>query len=334
MVVDDGGNRQPFAAGAAPGGAAADDAVDWEVLLAAAEPISPELNEAGELLPPKLPPVTQLVRLAEIARKYAIYHADLRCVAHEAEILPRLYKALNRLTSYYQQQIEEIYDTHDPKGNPSAHPGNRFAAQGCRGDRESPAACAGGAGRLRRAGGAVGGRRDRIERRRAHGNGARRTDRFDGSLRGPHCHACGRAIVAVALDRNGHLTCDECIRQCAACQAIVCAACGVNPCPVCGKENCDECGRSCWACGAHTCANHLAACPVCGDAVCLACQGECAVCGTRQCRSHLRADHVPAADGSVSLICNSSALRCPGCRQYTARFGHCTPAASASASTA
>ncbi len=53
----------------------------------------------------KLPPVTHLVRLAEQARKYATWHADLRCVQHEKEILPRLYKIANRLTGYYEQHL-------------------------------------------------------------------------------------------------------------------------------------------------------------------------------------------------------------------------------------
>ena len=188
--------------------------------------------------------MTQLVRLAETARKYAIYHADLRCVAHEAEILPRLYKTLNRLTSYYQQQIEEIYDTHDPEGDRRRvleTDLQRKVAEEIENHRlrvqvelvgyavlEVPLAVAeivlSDGGRTATV---------RVEQ-----------NRFDGSLRGAHCHACGRATVAVALDRNGHITCDDCIRQCATCQAIVCAACGVAPCPVCGKENCDECGWS------------------------------------------------------------------------------------------
>jgi hypothetical protein len=331
VLVDDGGTRRPLAAGTAPG-IVTDDAVDWEALQQAAEPVSPELNEAGELLPPRLPPVAQLVRLAETARKYAIYHADLRCVAHEAEIMPRLYKTLNRLTGYYQQQIEEIYDTHDPEGDRRRvleSDLQRKIAEEIENHRlrvqvelvgyavlEVPLATAeivlsnGGPARAHSAGRTV---TVRVEQ-----------NRFDGSVRGPHCHACGRPTVAVALDRNGHITCDDCIRQCATCQAIVCAACGTAPCPVCGKENCAACGVLCWVCGERGCAEHVAVCPVCGDAACLACQGECAVCGTRQCRSHLRADHVPAADGSVSLICNSCAIRCPGCRQYTVQVGYCS----------
>ena len=64
--------------------------------------------------------MTKLTRLAELARKYAIYHADLQCNTHEAEILPRLHKALARLTTYYEQQIAEVYDSHDPAGTKRA----------------------------------------------------------------------------------------------------------------------------------------------------------------------------------------------------------------------
>ena len=95
---------------------AAADALDLAQMMQDAEPIAPEHNADGEVLPPKLPPMTQLVRLAERARNFAVYHADVRCVTHEAEILPRLYKVLNRLTTYYQQQIDEVRDSSDPDG--------------------------------------------------------------------------------------------------------------------------------------------------------------------------------------------------------------------------
>ena len=32
------------------------------------------------------------------------------------QILPRLYQVLNRITTYYGQQIEEVYESHDPTG--------------------------------------------------------------------------------------------------------------------------------------------------------------------------------------------------------------------------
>ena len=91
-------------------------AISLETLLADAESVAIEHDETGKLISPKLPPMTRLREYAEIARKYAIYHADLRCITLEAEVLPRLHKTLSRLKIYYDQQIEEVYDSHDLDG--------------------------------------------------------------------------------------------------------------------------------------------------------------------------------------------------------------------------
>lgn len=319
VVLDDQAQRVPLADEAPNDPCALDLAALW----ADAQPLPPELDEEGNTLPPKLPPMTQLVRLAESARKYAIYHADLRCVTHEAEILPRLYQVLNRLTTYYGQQIEEVYDSHDLDGE------KRRALEL---DLERKIA-------------------EEVENHRLRvqitlysyaivqtpyavaditlSDGRRQTqlqvtrNRYTGALQPPLCHACDQSLTAVALDRNGHLCCDACIRQCDSCREIVCADCGVEPCPVCQKQNCERCGQVCWACGGRACAEHVARCAVCGDAVCLACQAECSVCGTRQCRSHLRADAVADAHGHHPWVCADCAVRCSGCNQYSAQLGAC-----------
>ena len=117
VAVDEDGRRVPLAGEPGAGRSRTRRAaLDLAQLLADGEPPALERNEEGYVLPPKLPPLTHLTRLADTARRYAIYHADLRCVTHEAEILPRLHKSLNRLIGYYQQQIEEVYDSHDPDG--------------------------------------------------------------------------------------------------------------------------------------------------------------------------------------------------------------------------
>jgi hypothetical protein len=320
VVLDESGTRLPQ-----PGDDRGEaEIVDLAQLLSDAEPVPLEQNEEGHLIPPRLPPMTQLVRLAETARKYAIYHADLRCVTHEAEILPRLYKALNRLTTYYQQQAEEIYDAHDPTGE---------KRQALEIDLQRKIAEEVENHRLRvdlnltsyavihvPVGTAEitlsDGKQESVVRVRRN--------RYNGALRRPACHACGEETTAIAIDRNGHITCDTCLEQCATCQELLCARCGVAPCPVCGKGNCDTCGQLCWACGERACAEHSSQCPICGDEVCHACQAECAHCGVRQCRSHLRADHVAAERGTTELICTTCATRCPGCQQYSAHNATCS----------
>ena len=271
----------------------------------------------------KLPPMTHLVRTAEAARKYAVYHADLQCANHEAQILPRLYRALNRITTYYGQQIEEVYETHDRDGEKRRaleQDMERKIAEEVENHRlrvgvelfsyavfQIPVAVA----ELTLSDGK---REAKVQVTR---------DRYTGAIEQPHCHACDEETGAVALDRSGHITCDNCIEQCAACQEIVCAACGVQACPVCGRQNCAACGVECWACGERTCPDHIDACPVCGDGVCFACQAECSHCGVRQCRSHLLADAVVRDDGGYDLVCDACAVRCPGCRQFSARVGVC-----------
>lgn len=270
----------------------------------------------------KLPPMTQLTRLAEQARKYAIYHADLRCVDHEADILPRLHKVLSRLTGYYNQQIEEVYDTHDPDGS------KRRTLEL---DLERKIAEEVENHRLRIGVSLFSYAVFDVPAARAAitlSDGTSTVDvevsrnLYTGKLRHPICRGCGEHKPIAALDRNGHLTCDECIVQCASCTEIFCIACGVAACPVCGCENCDACSTECWACGERACSEHLDRCPVCADPVCFACQTECAVCGTRQCRSHLRADAAADSQEPV-LICRECAVHCPGCNQYSARLGTC-----------
>ena len=320
VVLDEQGQRVPLLGESNANG----EGLDIDALWQDAQPFVQEKDEEGNLLPPKLPPMTHLVRLAENARKYAIYHGDLRCVTHEAEILPRLYQVLNRLTTYYGQQIEEVYESHDPTGE------KRRALEM---DLERKIA-------------------EEIENHRLRvqvnlysyavihtpvgvaeinlSDGKRQAtvqvtrNRYTGVIQRPACHACERESDTLALDRNGHICCDACICQCGTCQDILCAECGVVNCPVCDKANCESCGQSCWACGERACAEHIARCPVCGDSVCLACQVACAECGTRQCRSHLRADAVARADGSHPLICADCAIRCPGCQQYSAQFSVCS----------
>ena len=272
----------------------------------------------------RLPPMTQLTWLAETARKYAIYHADVQCLAHEAEILPRLHKVLDRLTSYYGQQMDEIAPGHDPDGEKR----RRLDADLQRKIDEE------------------------IETHRLRVNvqlfgygvlltpyaiaeitlndgkqvATARVARncYSGAIEQPACHACGEQTRQLVLDRNGHITCDNCLLQCSSCMDILCAACGVAPCPVCGKSNCDQCGQLCWACGERACADHASVCPICGDTVCHACQAQCAQCGARQCRAHLRVDHVLSSDGESVLICPVCAVRCPGCQQYSSQVEVCT----------
>jgi hypothetical protein len=318
VVLDENGNLLPQ-----PMPDEADAVLALDQLYADAEPVPPETGEDGQPRPASLPPMTHLVRLAEAARKYAIYHADVRCLAHEAEILPRLYKVLNRLTGYYQQQMEETYDAHDTTGE---------KRQALEEDLR------------RKIAEEVENHRLRVEVKLISyaliqtpvatadltlSDGQReipvqiRLDRYVGTLQRPTCHACQRETATLAVDRHGHITCDDCLHQCATCQEIVCERCGVAPCPVCAQENCDSCGRLCWACGERACQAHASECPVCGDEVCYSCQAECAHCGVRQCRSHLRADNVAAARGVEALICTTCAVRCPGCQQYSAQIETC-----------
>lgn len=304
--------------------AGAGAALDLEQILTDAEPIPIERNEAGEILPPKLPALTHLVRLAERARSYAIYHADVRCVSHEAEILPRLYKTLNRLLTYYQQQIDEIQPARDPEGE------RRRALEA---DLQRKIAEEIENHRLRVEVELIGYVAVEIPVAVAEitlSTGLQEAqirveqDRYTGMLRRPTCYACGAETSDVTIDRNGHIACEGCIHLCATCNELVCAVCGVAACPVCGAENCAECGQMCWACGERACDAHISVCPTCGDAVCHACQVECAACGVRQCRSHLRADCVAEARGEQELICPRCAVRCPGCQQYSAHTGVCS----------
>jgi hypothetical protein len=319
VLLNDDGERVLQAG--SPG--APDDAPVLESLFADGDGTEIRADNGDGSETAKMPPMTQLVRLAESARKYAIYHADLQCANHEAEILPRLYRTLNRITTYYGQQIEEVYDSHDRDGE------KRRALEL---DLERKIAEEVENHRLRVAVDlfsyavfqlpvAVADLTLSDGKRQAQIQVTR--NRYSGAVERPRCYACGEEASLVALDRNAHVICDNCIEQCASCQEVVCAACGVEPCPVCGKENCADCGNTCWACGERACPDHIESCPVCGDTVCHACQTECNHCGVRQCRSHLLVDAVVGDSGEYDLICETCAVRCPGCRQFSAKVGTC-----------
>ncbi|MFN8441228.1 MAG: hypothetical protein U0175_10685 [Caldilineaceae bacterium] len=297
--------------------------LDIQALLKDAEGVPPETNNDGEILPPKLPPLTHLCRLAESARKLAIYHADVRCVEHEAEILARLHKVLTRLTSYYQQQIEEVADAHDAEGE------KRLTLEQ---DLERKIAEEVENHRLRVNVELVSYAALQVPVVTAEitiGDGSHeailqvRRNRYNGALRLPQCHVCEQESARILLDSTGKICCENCAQQCAICLQLVSGEGCTEPCPVCQKENCVSCGTECVACGSRACRDCASVCPVCFDMVCHACQSECAHCHTRQCRSHLRVDSVLGSDGQPQFICAECAVRCPNCKQYSAQIETC-----------
>lgn len=319
VVMDENGTRIPQ-----PGQAGASEKMqDIGILLGDAEPVLPETNEANEVLPPKLPPLVHLSRLAESARKFVIYHADVRCIEHEAEILPRLHKVLSRLTSYYQQQIEEVSDGQDSSGEKRL---------GLEQDLERKIA-------------------EEVENHRLRvnvelisyavlqvpivtaditlGDGKHeaavsiRRNRYNGAMLLPRCHSCEREISRLLLDNTGKVCCESCAQQCAGCLQLVSGEGCTQDCPVCQKDNCIDCGVDCAACGQRACRGCSSQCPVCFDLVCRACQDLCVNCHTYQCRSHLRLDAVAGVEGESQLICADCAVRCPNCKQYSAQIETC-----------
>ena len=319
VLVDDDGVRVPIQgdAGTRP------DTPSLDELFADSEASLDEERTGVPGADAALPPMAQLVRMAQAARKYAVYHADTQSAVHEAEILPRLYRTLNRITSYYGLQIEEVYDSHDRDGE------KRLSLQQ---DMERKIAEEVDNHRLRVAVDLFSYAVFQMPVAVAEmtlSDGVREANiqvthnRYSGVIERPRCHACGQETANVSLDKHGHITCDECIQQCATCLEVICRACGVQPCPVCGKQSCDECGEMCWACGERACPEHIDTCPVCGDRVCHACMTECSHCGVRQCRSHLVSDAVLNSEGVYELVCEACAVRCPGCHQYSAHVEVC-----------
>ncbi len=312
VLVDQEGRRLGLW-GAEDGPPAEPETLVPERLLADGEPMEPEAPGT-----PRLPPMAHLARLAREARKHALYYADVRSVEYEAAILPRLHKVLARLTSYYQQQIQEIREDHDPEGIQRRHLAEdleRKVAEEVENHRlrvrvtlvsyalfHVPVAEA----------------RIRLEDGAQSISVEVRLDRYTGELEPCPCHACGTALDTAWLCRNGHLVCDGCVETCAICGQTVCGRCGVHRCPVCSREHCAACSQLCWACGEQVCPDHVERCPVCKDPVCHGCQEPCRACGVRQCRSHLVVDGVSGA-----YLCTDCAVRCPGCGDYSLEVATC-----------
>ena len=316
VAVDEEGNYVPPRSGEGRIG------WDWQTAWTDAQAVNGAEDEQAEAAR-LLPPMTHLVRHAEAAHKYAVYYADQRCANLETAGLARLHKVLSRLITYYEQQIDEVYDSNDPlmeqrdglradlqrkiSEEIENHRLRVRVALSSYAMLEIPAATVVmtlQAGRQR----AV------VEAQR---------NLYDGVFTYPACHVCNQPATRIALDRGGHLLCEACVHTCAACSALLCEECGVAACPVCAAENCAACSVFCWACGERACADHVACCPTCGDTTCLACQQACAACGTEQCTGHLRRDAVADARGEVELICPACALRCPACLQFSAHIETC-----------
>jgi len=317
VVLDGDGKRQPLHDEDETGLRLGELLADGEAMTEEKE--AEEKDGQETRAPAHLPPMTHLSRMAESARKYALYHADVRCVSIESEILPRLHKVLSRLTSYYEQQIGEVYDSHDPEGEKRRvleEDLQRKISEEIENHRlrvqvrlfsyailHLPVAAA------------------NINLSDGKQSVAVRVTRnlYTGALHRPACHACGEGITSLVLDRAGHVLCEACLRQCSECNDILCDRCGLHGCPVCGDQLCETCSTYCWSCGQRACAEDSSRCPICADDVCHACQEECAACGTRQCRTHLRVDGVTG-----NLICRACAVRCPNCQQDSSHLATCT----------
>ncbi len=312
VVLDGEGKRIGLADGNGAGDEAGPKLQDW---LTDGDPIAVENGKQSA----HLPPMTHLNRLAENARKYALYHADVHCVAYEAEILPRLHKVLSRLTSYYEQQIGEVYDSHDPQGDKRRvleSDLQRKIAEEIENHRlrvqarllsyaivQTPLAVANitlSAGTQSVA----------VQVAR---------DLYTGAMTHPLCHVCGDAVSSLVVDGANHVLCENCTRRCAECQDVLCDRCGLYECPTCDQQLCEKCSRYCWSCGQRACTAHSDRCPICADDVCHACQELCAECGTRQCRTHLRIDGVTGL-----LICRQCAVACPHCHQESSHVETCS----------
>lgn len=308
VLLDQNQKRYPLYDQPAPKGV---ERLDPRELLDDAESVPAEFDEDGRLISPKLPPMTHLVRLAESARKYALYHADAHGAEIEAEILPRLHRVLSRLTTYYGQQIEEVYDGHDPDGEK-----RRLLEEDLQRKIDEEVENHRLRLRVRLSSYAllfvpIASARIRLGRGETRAEIQVVRNQYTGALALPHCSACASELSTLSLDREGHVVCLDCSGKCPTCNEIVCDRCGLADCPVCAGTNCESCSLFCWACAERGCLEHVSACPVCADQVCHRCQVECASCQERQCRSHMQIDGV-----SGEPICGRCAVRCPDCGDF------------------
>jgi len=245
----------------------------------------PLQETAGGYVPPaEVPTLTRLAELAEQAQALAVNHAEAQAAALEVDLHKRLRRAVVRLTSYYQRQIEEIAARDETRAGEARQVMQEDLQRKIADELESH--------RLRvqvrllstaQVGRPVRHYQMALQSRHSAGTLALQRDLYTGDLEPVLCHACGQPATEIALCSAGHIAGADCVHTCCDCERDVCTACGVQNCAVCRRPVCQECKSICHVCGGWVCGEHSLECPICGRKACTAHSFRCKICGRRYC---------------------------------------------------
>jgi len=101
------------------------------------------------------------------------------------------------------------------------------------------------------------------------------------------CANCHSTAAPLQKCSNGHLACENCLIECAACGKTYCLLCGLETCSLCSGFVCEQCKTVCPQCLRTICSTHLSNCDTCGKPGCPDCTIECGICGRKSCLEHL-----------------------------------------------
>ncbi len=71
------------------------------------------------------------------------------------------------------------------------------------------------------------------------------------------CESCTNSLSSLTICSSGHVICKSCSLPCKSCLFGSCKLCGFKPCNHCGREYCKKCTKKCGRCFKEFCKNHI-----------------------------------------------------------------------------
>ncbi|OQY28847.1 MAG: hypothetical protein B6244_06035 [Candidatus Cloacimonetes bacterium 4572_55] len=137
---------------------------------------------------------------------------------------------------------------------------------------------------------------------------------YDTKLVFPSCFVCENPTHKVLLCQGGHATCEHHTRQCVQCGVWQCEKCGVDDCAECQETICEKCGEKCRICHKTLCRTHRLTCHISKDTVCPDCSHICKECGKL-----ISTQHSEKCETCQGDVCHNCLQECSLCYSHICR---------------